>query len=222
MKFTCEPFHSESVHHIFRVTFCFTFCFTFIQDAHSGKSNKYKAFVSACNRFQPVFWHFPLEIPTLIPTYDMCATFCFTYFRMRFRVRTPGTSTERLCRRVTLPARIPALPAGDSNPCVNDMCHILLHIFQDAHSGKSNKYKAFVSACNRFQPVFRHFLLERFPDPAQWYTRRTAYTRSVATNSIGTYGVCILLTPQGSYPQYPAQIYTATKYGLDVTNGHVT
>ena len=60
-------------------------------------------------------------------------------------------------------------------------------IFQGAHAAKSkqDKYKAFMSACERFQPVFRHFLMERFPDPADWYNRRIAYTRSVATNSIG-------------------------------------
>ena len=60
-------------------------------------------------------------------------------------------------------------------------------IIQGAHAAKSkqDKYKAFMSACERFQPVFRHFLMERFPDPADGYNRRIAYTRSVATNSIG-------------------------------------
>ena len=60
-------------------------------------------------------------------------------------------------------------------------------IFQGAHAAKNkqDKYKAFMSACERFQPVFRHFLMERFPDPAGWYNRCIAYTRSVATNSIG-------------------------------------
>ncbi len=36
-----------------------------------------------------------------------------------------------------------------------------------------------------FQPVFRHFFLEKFPEPATWFERRLAYTRSVATCSIG-------------------------------------
>ena len=37
-----------------------------------------------------------------------------------------------------------------------------------------------------FHPVFRHFFLERFPDPAVWFERRLSYTRGVATSSIGT------------------------------------
>ena len=37
-----------------------------------------------------------------------------------------------------------------------------------------------------FNPVFRHFFLERFPDPAVWFERRLSYTRGVATSSIGT------------------------------------
>ncbi len=36
-----------------------------------------------------------------------------------------------------------------------------------------------------FHPVFRHFFLERFPDPAVWFERRLSYTRGVATSSIG-------------------------------------
>jgi hypothetical protein len=31
----------------------------------------------------------------------------------------------------------------------------------------------------------RHFFTENFPDPVDWFQRQTAYTRSVATNSIG-------------------------------------
>ena len=47
------------------------------------------------------------------------------------------------------------------------------------------KLETFVEVCRQFQPVFRHFFLERWLEPADWYERRTAYTRSVATNSIG-------------------------------------
>lgn len=36
-----------------------------------------------------------------------------------------------------------------------------------------------------FRPVFRHFFLEKFPDPAVWFERRLTYTRSVAISSIG-------------------------------------
>jgi phosphatidylinositol kinase/protein kinase (PI-3 family) len=35
-----------------------------------------------------------------------------------------------------------------------------------------------------FPPVFHNFFLERFPQPATWFTARTAYTRSTAVNSM--------------------------------------
>uniref|UniRef100_UPI00358DFB11 serine-protein kinase ATM-like isoform X2 n=1 Tax=Myxine glutinosa TaxID=7769 RepID=UPI00358DFB11 len=38
-----------------------------------------------------------------------------------------------------------------------------------------------------FRPVFRHFFLERFPEPCAWFERRLAYTRSTATSSIVAY-----------------------------------
>ena len=47
------------------------------------------------------------------------------------------------------------------------------------------RYKAYMDVCKNFQPVFRHFFMEKFPHPARWYEKRLAYTRSVATNSIG-------------------------------------
>ncbi|XP_021355309.1 serine-protein kinase ATM-like isoform X2 [Mizuhopecten yessoensis] len=49
------------------------------------------------------------------------------------------------------------------------------------------KYKTFLEVCSKFRPVFRHFFMERFPEPAHWYERRLAYTKSVATNSIVGY-----------------------------------
>ena len=36
-----------------------------------------------------------------------------------------------------------------------------------------------------FRPVFRHFFYEKFADPGDWYTKRLAYTRSLASSSIG-------------------------------------
>jgi len=47
------------------------------------------------------------------------------------------------------------------------------------------KRAAFREVCAHFQPVFHHFFLEKFTVPAEWYERRVAYTRSVATNSMG-------------------------------------
>lgn len=48
------------------------------------------------------------------------------------------------------------------------------------------KLQAFSEVCKNFKPVFRYFCMERFLDPAVWMEKRLAYTRSVATSSIGT------------------------------------
>ncbi len=37
---------------------------------------------------------------------------------------------------------------------------------------------------DRFHPVMRYFLLERFPDPDDWFGKRLAYTRTTAAVSI--------------------------------------
>lgn len=49
------------------------------------------------------------------------------------------------------------------------------------------KYKTFMNICQHFQPVFRYFCMEKFLDPAVWFEKRLAYTRSVATSSIVGY-----------------------------------
>lgn len=41
--------------------------------------------------------------------------------------------------------------------------------------------------CNNFHPVFHHFFLENFADPAQWFQKRLNYTRSIASNSMVGY-----------------------------------
>ncbi|XP_014671561.1 PREDICTED: serine-protein kinase ATM-like [Priapulus caudatus] len=51
----------------------------------------------------------------------------------------------------------------------------------------SDKLAAFLDACRHFLPVFRHFFFEGFVEPAIWFERKLAYTRSVATNSIVGY-----------------------------------
>lgn len=47
------------------------------------------------------------------------------------------------------------------------------------------KHETFMNVCENFQPVFRYFCMEKFLDPAIWFEKRLAYTRSVATSSIG-------------------------------------
>lgn len=45
----------------------------------------------------------------------------------------------------------------------------------------------FEEICTCFRPVFHHFFLEHFPQPSEWFERRLAYTRSIATSSIVGY-----------------------------------
>uniref|UniRef100_A0A2K6FTV4 non-specific serine/threonine protein kinase n=1 Tax=Propithecus coquereli TaxID=379532 RepID=A0A2K6FTV4_PROCO len=49
------------------------------------------------------------------------------------------------------------------------------------------KYETFMDICQNFQPVFRYFCMEKFLDPAVWFEKRLAYTRSVSTSSIVGY-----------------------------------
>nr|XP_014351298.1 PREDICTED: serine-protein kinase ATM [Latimeria chalumnae] len=49
------------------------------------------------------------------------------------------------------------------------------------------KYQIFMKVCQNFPPVFRYFFMEKFFDPAVWFEKRLAYTRSVATSSIVGY-----------------------------------
>lgn len=46
------------------------------------------------------------------------------------------------------------------------------------------RVKVFRDVAAHFHPVLRHFFLERFPDPDDWFERRLAYTRSSAAISI--------------------------------------
>lgn len=52
---------------------------------------------------------------------------------------------------------------------------------------ETNKRKAFQEVCDNFRPVMHHFFLERFSDPADWFDKRLAYTRSVAASSMVGY-----------------------------------
>lgn len=49
--------------------------------------------------------------------------------------------------------------------------------------------KTYDKVCSMFKPVLRHFFLEMFHQPPDWYKHRLAYTRSVAVNSIVGYVV---------------------------------
>uniref|UniRef100_A0A2P2L2S5 Serine/threonine-protein kinase ATM n=1 Tax=Rhizophora mucronata TaxID=61149 RepID=A0A2P2L2S5_RHIMU len=54
-------------------------------------------------------------------------------------------------------------------------------------SNEKDKRGAFQEVCENFRPVMHHFFLERFLQPANWFEKRLAYTRSVATSSMVGY-----------------------------------
>jgi len=56
-----------------------------------------------------------------------------------------------------------------------------------AAASEREKYEVYKQITENFKPVFHHFFLERYPDPAQWFEKRLAYTRSVATGSMVGY-----------------------------------
>ncbi|CAI7747477.1 unnamed protein product [Closterium sp. NIES-54] len=59
-----------------------------------------------------------------------------------------------------------------------------------ARSGAQlDKRQAFDKVLQNFHPVMRHFFLERFMLPADWFDRRLTYTRSVAATSMVGYVV---------------------------------
>ncbi|XP_066845922.1 serine-protein kinase ATM isoform X1 [Anser cygnoides] len=64
-------------------------------------------------------------------------------------------------------------------------CQKIMMDAQKKHS--EEKYNIFMKICENFQPVFRYFCMEKFLDPAVWFEKRLAYTRSVATSSIVGY-----------------------------------
>ncbi|CAN8254904.1 unnamed protein product [Cochlearia groenlandica] len=54
-------------------------------------------------------------------------------------------------------------------------------------SSAKEKRKAFVDVCTNFRPVMHYFFLEKFLQPADWFVKRLAYTRSVAASSMVGY-----------------------------------
>ncbi|KAG1660148.1 Serine-protein kinase ATM [Nymphon striatum] len=66
------------------------------------------------------------------------------------------------------------------NECVTKMGRV-------AHHNNKVRLDNYNEICKNFKPVFRHFLLENFPEPAIWFERRLAYTQSVATCSVVGY-----------------------------------
>jgi len=66
-------------------------------------------------------------------------------------------------------------------------CREKMRSVQDSKKSQSEAMKEYRRITKRFRPVFHHFFLEHFPQPAHWFERRLAYTRSVAAASIVGY-----------------------------------
>jgi ataxia telangiectasia mutated family protein len=65
-------------------------------------------------------------------------------------------------------------------------------VMRDAHGrDKKELPRVFANVCKDFPPMFHRYFIEQFADhgAAAWMARRTAYTRSVAVNSIVGYVV---------------------------------
>ncbi|KAH7658740.1 Non-specific serine/threonine protein kinase protein [Dioscorea alata] len=54
-------------------------------------------------------------------------------------------------------------------------------------ANEKDKRNAFIKVCDNFRPVMHYFFLEKFLQPADWFERRLAYTRSVAASSMVGY-----------------------------------
>ncbi|XP_060670261.1 serine/threonine-protein kinase ATM [Ziziphus jujuba] len=54
-------------------------------------------------------------------------------------------------------------------------------------TNEKDKRKAYEEVCENFRPVMHYFFLERFFQPANWFEKRLAYTRSVAASSMVGY-----------------------------------
>ena len=65
----------------------------------------------------------------------------------------------------------------DSLTCRKEMAKVAKH-------SHSKKMEMFMRVCSNFSPAMKYFFLENFSSPVSYYQSMTAYTRSVATNSM--------------------------------------
>lgn len=60
-------------------------------------------------------------------------------------------------------------------------------IFRDCHSkheSATTRLTRYKEVCDDIPPAFHHFFNEQYPAPVDWFTKRLAFTRSMAANSI--------------------------------------
>lgn len=58
------------------------------------------------------------------------------------------------------------------------------HISDVQNKSQAERLRVYKHVTERFHPVMRYFFMERFDDPDEWFSRRLAYTRSTAANSM--------------------------------------
>ena len=51
-------------------------------------------------------------------------------------------------------------------------------------SSIQSKLRVFKAVCSKFSPAMKYFFYEKFPSPGSYHQSVTAYTRSVAVNSM--------------------------------------
>ncbi|KAF2216646.1 hypothetical protein CERZMDRAFT_33248, partial [Cercospora zeae-maydis SCOH1-5] len=56
--------------------------------------------------------------------------------------------------------------------------------YANGQGSTTDRIAAFQKVCATLTPVMRHFFLERFHDPDEWFAKRTAYSRTTASISI--------------------------------------
>ena len=56
--------------------------------------------------------------------------------------------------------------------------------YNGGQASPSERLHVFQKVCEKLHPVMRHFFLERFNDPDEWFAKRTAYSRTTASISI--------------------------------------
>ena len=85
----------------------------------------------------------------------------------------------------TLPLHDLLLPTHDKyhpKDIRNNSCREKVH--GAAKESNEVRLKTFREICQRFKPAMRFWFLERFLDPDEWFEKRLAFTRSLASNSI--------------------------------------
>lgn len=85
----------------------------------------------------------------------------------------------------TIPLHLWVMPAHEKyypNDLKPDKCRKEIGACQQ--DSLSTRVKVWQKIAEKFHPVLRYFLLERFQDPDEWFERRLAYTRSTAAISI--------------------------------------